>query len=278
MSWRYLARAYLDLQHLRIACEARIRKMRERDVPEKILAIMENYYQTLRREERQLLKEITRDLKEHPLWKWCSNVKGLGPVACLIFLGFISASKADTAGKAKAYFGLIPGAELRSGQKARINPEGKGRIWLLTRNVIMRRDDYYYPLYQQKKQYYMETERKVFLNGEWITWPPFKEILEDPSNCPRYEECTKRLVEKAKRVGRKPKKPPCRGHLDAMAKRWLSGILVSNAAELMRRAEGLPVDNYLRHRGYIKPKPVSEPINAENKIKSELNSIENHRR
>jgi len=257
--WRYLARAYLDLQHLRIACEARIRKMREQNVPEKILAIMENYHQTLRREEKKLLNEITLDLKQHPLWKWCSNVKGLGPVACLIFLGFIDASRADTAGKAKAYFGLIPGAELRSGKRARINPEGKGRIWLLTRNVIMRRDDYYYPKYQEKKNYYLNNARKVFLKGEWVTWPPFKEILEDPSKCPRYEECIERLVGKAKRVGRKPKKPPCRGHLDAMAKRWLAGLLVSHATEIMREAEGLPTDNFKAHHDYIKPKSISEP-------------------
>jgi len=264
--WRYLARAYLDLQHLRIACEARIRRMREQKVPENILEIMENYSQALRREERRLLNEITHDLKDHPLWRWCSNVKGLGPVACLTFLGFIDPVKADTAGKAKAYLGLIPGAELRSGRKAKMNPEGKGRIWLLTRNVIMNRDDYYYPLYQKKKQYYMETARKVFQDGEWITWPPFREILEDPSKCPRYQECVKRLVDKARRLRRKPKKPPCRAHLDAMAKRWLAGLLVSHATEIMREAHGLPTENFKAHHDYIRPKPIDEPVKIENHL------------
>jgi len=40
-----------------------------------------------------------------------------------------------------------------------------------------------------------------------------------------------------------PKKPPCRGHLDAMAKRWLAGLLVSHATEIMREALGLPTEN-----------------------------------
>ena len=43
-----LARAYLDLQHLKITCEARLRRIREQKVLENILAMMERYYQALR--------------------------------------------------------------------------------------------------------------------------------------------------------------------------------------------------------------------------------------
>jgi len=119
----------------------------------------------------------------------------------------------------------------------------------------MARDDYYVPLYRKKKAYYMETERKVFLNGKWVTWPPFKEIIENPTKCPLYKDCLKRLTGKAERLGRKPKKPPCKLHCDQMAKRYLMGLLVSHATELMRQAEGLDVSNFKRHHGYIPPKP-----------------------
>ena len=118
----------------------------------------------------------------------------------------------------------------------------------------MQRDDYYYPIYQRKKEYYLNNEREVFMDGKWVKWPPFKEIIEDPTKCPRYEECMQRIIAKAKRLGRKPKKPPCKLHLDNMAKRFLMGILVSHAAQLMREAEGLSVENFLAHRNYIPPK------------------------
>jgi len=127
-AWRYLARAYLDLQHLRMACWARMRKMSEAgNVPEDVMKIMSSYYKMLLTEEKALLRKISKRLKEHPLWSWCNRVKGMGAVACLTFLGFIDPFKADTAGKAKAYFGIIPGRELRSGKRANMNPEAKGR-------------------------------------------------------------------------------------------------------------------------------------------------------
>jgi len=253
MMWSYLARAYLDLQHLRMACEARLRKL-YKDAPEAVKTIMQDYHLALKNEEKELLARITEQLKEHPLWQWCERVKGMGSVACMTFLGFINPFVADTAGKAKAYLGLVPGKGLKSGKQPRINPEAKGRIWLITRNVIMARDDYYYKLYQSKKQYYMETSRKVFLDGKWVEWPPFKEIITVPEKCPRYEECLKRLMGKAERMKRKPKKLPCKKHVDSMAKRWLMGLLVSHATELMRRAECLSVDNFKAHKNYIPPK------------------------
>jgi len=82
----------------------------------------------------------------------------------------------------------------------------------------MSRDPYYYELYKAKKEYYMENPREVFTDGKWVTWPPFKEIIADPTKCPKYEECLRRLKGKARRLGRKPKRPPCRLHCDQMAK------------------------------------------------------------
>jgi len=71
---------------------------------------------------------VAEQLREHPLWSWCERVKGMGPVACLTFLGFIDPFVADTAGKAKSYFGLRPGARMRRGEGLRVNLETKGRV------------------------------------------------------------------------------------------------------------------------------------------------------
>jgi hypothetical protein len=92
-----------------------------------------------------------------------------------------------------------------------------------------------------------------------VEWPPFKEILADPTKCPKHSECMKRLVGQEARLGRKPKSPPCRLHLDNLAKRFLMGILVSHAAEIMRESLGLDTSNYKAHRGYIPPKPADFP-------------------
>jgi len=91
--WSYLSRAYLDLQQLRIACQARLRKMREQGVPEEVCTLMEDYYLTLKEEEKTLLARITERLKGHPLYEWASIVKGMGPVAALVYLGFLDAHK-----------------------------------------------------------------------------------------------------------------------------------------------------------------------------------------
>lgn len=237
-----LARSYLDLQHLRIAVEHRIRKIKESgfDLEENkpILEVLEVLARELRLEEKRVLEEAKRFIRDHPIWSYCQRVKGMGDVAALTFLGFIDPYVADTAGKARAYFGLVPEAELRSGSKARFNPEGKGRVWLVVRNVIMQRDPYYYPLYQKKKAYYMERM------GAYIN---------NPQLCPNYEECKRRIMSKARRLGRPPKKFPCKAHIDNKAKRWLAGLIVSHATQILREAEGLDVSNFKKHRGYIPP-------------------------
>jgi len=239
-----------------MACEARIRMFPE-DTPEDVLRLIRRYHSSLYDAEKWFLREVSEMLKLHPLWRWCEAVKGLGPVAALTFLSFIDPEKADTAGKVKAYAGMVPGKARRSGQRVNVNFEFKGRVWLITRNVIMHRDPYYYPLYMQKKQYYLENSRRVWdeKRQEWVEWPPFKVILENPLACPKYEECVKRLRGRAERLGRPPKKPPCKLHLDSTAKRWLAGLLLSHAAQLIREAEGLPIDNFLKHKDYIPPKP-----------------------
>ena len=252
--WRYLARCYLDIQQLRMACEARLRRL-PGGCPEEIKLIIERHYDALKREEKSLLKSIEHEIKNHPLWEWCKRVKGLGPVACLMFLGYINPYIASTAGKARAYFGVIPGAELKSGRKGNINPEAKGRLWLITRNVIMAKDEYYYPIYLKKREYYMENGRESFVDGKWIKWPPFKEILEDPTKCPLYDQCMRKLKSKAERLGRETKKPPCKLHLNRMSMRYLMSLLLSHATQLLREALGLDVNAFKQHRNYIPPKP-----------------------
>jgi tetratricopeptide (TPR) repeat protein len=256
-AWFYLARCYLDLQQLRQAVQHRLRRLRaDPDAPKEIVSLLESHYSAIREDERNYRMGIRKLVEGDPLYEWCKNVRGMKAIAALLFLGFIDPYKAVTAGKAKAYTGAIPGSKLRRGERGKVNPELKGRLWFITNCVIMKRDPYYYPLYLRKKQYYLENPRRSFVDGRWIDWPPMKEIIADPKKCPVYEECRRRLEEKARRLGRKPKENPCMAHVDGMARKWLMGLLVSHAAELMRESLGLDTSAFKAHHNYIPPKPI----------------------
>jgi len=148
--------------------------------------------------------------------------------------GKINPYKAQTVGQAKAFFGVAPGLGLRSGKRAGFDPAAKGRGWLIVRGVIMA--DYY-------------------LNVRGM-----KRFIDDPTLCPDYESCGKRLRAKAKRLERAVKKPPCKAHIDNLAKRFLIGIVLGNALEIMRVHEGLPVDNIRAHHNYIPPKSYPDEV------------------
>lgn len=146
---KFLARTYLDVQHLRVAIDLRMQKAQqvtsETDELERLISQFKGM-------EKGILKQIVEKNKNSELYAWCKATKGLGDVAFTTFLGFIDPQYATTVGKIYAWLGLVPKAQLANkGQK--FNHEIKGRIWLLARNVIMAKDPYYYPLYKQKKEY-----------------------------------------------------------------------------------------------------------------------------
>jgi hypothetical protein len=245
--WGLLGRTYLDLVKDKVRFQARLRYMEEGTEPYRIMAENFSKFKTLL---NRFLRDLKPGLREHPLWEWCQATKGLKYVGALTFISYIrthvhgkdgSYREIDTAGKVKAYFGLIPGVRLRSGERVKINVEAKGRLLgVIVPNVIRARDPYYKGIYNMKKQYLLDRE--------------FNKYIEDPSLCPRYEECRRRLMEKAARLGRKPKKSPCKGHVDSMAKRFLGEILVSHAGQLIREGMGLSVGHFKSHRDYLPPK------------------------
>jgi len=69
----------------------------------------------------------------------------------------------------------------------------------------------------------------------------YSAALKDHRLCPRWRECEQRLKKRAQRLGRKMKKPPCRAHIDAMAKRYVAKEFVKDLWVNWRRIEGLPV-------------------------------------
>ncbi len=247
-----MGRNFLGFQHMRMAAGARVRRFRGEDQNKELIKIQLDYIKTLTKDEKLLLKDIVSLAEDHQLWKWCQSVKGLGPMACATFLSYINPYKmvctkgpmkgqiTYTAGHAKAYMGLIPDATLTSGEKAKFNPQARGRMYIVTTNVIRAKDPVYSQLYYTKKGHYEQ------LMGTY---------LEDPTQCPYYSECMKKLKARAAKDNRDVKKPSCKAHIDNKAKRWLSGILVGHAAEIICREEGLDTSAFKAHHNYIPPPP-----------------------
>lgn len=251
-----IARNYVDSQHSRISAEHRLRRMRDLniEVEDPLYEAQMRQFQRTKSVEISNLDDAKLMLSGHPLWEYCEIVKGWGPVACMTWMGYIDPFKAHTAGRVKKYLGIIPESGLKKGQTAGYNLEAKGRTYIVMNNTILQKDPHYYDLYIKKKTYYAETERDI----DGVVWPPFNDIIDSPEICPNYPKCAKKLISKAEREGRKPKKPSCRAHLNNMARRWLWGLLASNAAEIMRVALNLPVDNYKAHDGYLGPKLIKD--------------------
>ena len=239
------ARNYLQLQKLRMATDARLRKHRDDGAESEIMTVLIDYRKSLWASEKAALKQAHGILKDLRLWDWCERTKGLGPVGALCLLGFINPYRATSVGRAKSYAGLVPDKRLESGKVGGFNPLAKARILQAAEGVVKAKDPYYYPLFLTKKKYYL-VERGYLA---YIT---------DPTLCPKYDDCAKRLKAAAVREDRPVKKPPCRGHVNSMAIRWLAEIILSHGLQSMREEEKMDTSMFSTHRGYIPPKATKE--------------------
>lgn len=238
---RMMGRNYLGFQKQRVAAGARIRRFRDEDQSKEIISLQLMHLRELTRSEKMILKDITKLAGEHKLHRWCMANNGLGPMAEATFLSYIDPYKADKMSNVKSYFGLYPNAIKKAGKKTKFNPQARGRMHVVVGNIVRQGDSYYADLYYQRKALY---ESRM---GEYI---------EDPTKCPKYKECLKKLKDAAERDDdREPKRPACKGHIDSMAKRWLATILVVHALMIMREQEGLDNSNFYAHDGFIPYNP-----------------------
>lgn len=210
---RALAKTYVALQRLRQSVESRLRAGAVEDAW--IRGLLGDLARVLREEERGILEEVRKRYCGTPLFRWCERVRGMGEGAALFFLGFVN-PYVSSAGKVKSYLGFVPGKRRKRGEVGGYSPVAKSKLWLVARNVVMRRDEYYFPLFSAKKQYYLER-----------------------GCCSQHE----------------PGRPGYRAHAHAMAMRFLAGMLASHAWELYRESLGLDARAAKEHRPYVPPKP-----------------------
>jgi len=111
---------------------------------------------SIMRQREELINEVYEHIVRHPVTWWVERVKGLGRHDAILFLGMIDPHIATSAGKACAYWNLAgPESKLKSGQKAKGAPILRGEAFFMAQRVWMRNDEYYKPLAEAKKEYYL---------------------------------------------------------------------------------------------------------------------------
>ena len=265
-----------DVQDVRIRTAHRLRGL-----PKEVYGV---YPRSLLDIEKQLTKQLNTLLKQVPVWNyWLKDVKGVGPrlagaILSRIAVKYQVVEKLDNVTEIQRRFAvkfqnkpgyLIPvyrgiqafpnvsklwaycglhvedgvAPRRRRGERVDWNPTLKmlllGR--LATSFIRTARGEKYEQIYRKQKSYYMSPEK-------------YGPALQDPRKCPRYEECIKRLRQAAKRLGRMEKHPPCRAHIDAMARRYMIKEFVKDLWIEWRKAENLPIfPPYWEARKELKP-------------------------
>ncbi len=222
---------------------------------------MRAFNEIIRRQEKEeiiIKKEAIEIIKDHPIWLWIQNTRGLSEVAALTYMGYIHPLKATSIGKMWAYCGLVPGKSLKRGERGNFNPQVKARMWLQAKNVIMAKDPYYYPMYvAYKERKTKEEEEKAMGQSE-----PF-DLAKN-----HMAERTMSQSSIAKTRSEPFRRAKTKMHINNMAIRWLAKLLMAHAWEFIRAQAGQPI-NY--HHDHIPPKP----IDAENQ-RSQLQKFLNH--
>lgn len=176
----------------------------------------------LHKQERDLLDQSVELFGDSELWKWCNEVKGLGPVAGMTFVGYINPRSYPTINTVWSQLGLTPTSKLTKGQQAKFNPLLKGRfLGVIGQNVIRSSDPYYSAVYRIKKEYYGQR-------------PDLLDRLEN-----------------------KPK--GWKAYINRMAVRVLTKLLVSHAYDVLKYDMGVTDKIVIDHRNNIPLKP-SDPM------------------
>ena len=183
--------------------------------------IMQDHAKALYKQEQALLTDAVSVAKGSDLHDLCLRVKGWGAVATLTLMGYINPTTMTSPAKMWSNFGLTPSSRMRKGVQANYNPKIKGRLWMITRNVIMAKDPYYTFFYYCKKDYYSKRPDLLQLKKE------------------------------------KPK--GWKAKINAMAYRVMMKIMLSNAWEIIYEnyngSKWSDNPDYHPHRNYIPPKP-----------------------
>ena len=159
---RIFVESFYDMQKLRIAVENRIRSYTSAGLIEYINP--ELAMANLKGAEKELEKEITTLIKQHPLWKtFFVDVKGIGPIMAAGLIAWRDdISKARTVSAFWKYHGLSPTqGKRKKGEKLDYNPKAKTHAWKCGMQLLRAKGAYSHVYYDSKAKYEQREDIKA---------------------------------------------------------------------------------------------------------------------
>jgi hypothetical protein len=220
-----LSRQYQSMQRERVALQASLRtRPIENPRAQGILNMMAAL-------EDEIVRFMDDEAKGEPIYPWLSSIKGVGPRIGGMLIGLIDIERCPTVSSLWRFAGqaVIDGkAERRTrGEKLHYCAALKKTCYLLSRGLIMARNETYEPIYRAAKERYQRDR------SEWL-----------------FDEKGK------ERKGGKL-------HVDLAAKRVMVKIFLQHLWLTWRELEGLPVSlpyahAHAGHVDLIPPPPMPE--------------------
>ena len=230
---RELVEIYYDCQAFRIAAFNRLRTVGivEGVHPERLLQL-----------EKEIRDYIEKTISGIPIYEnFLKQVKGIGPILAGALLAYLDPAKAEHASSFWRYMGfhVVDGKAPRfeKGKKAGYSKRLHVLGWKIGDSFIKQRTPKYREIYDLAKN--RENEKLGFpvdFNGN-------PGPIATPEKCKFYQECKKIQEAKAKRLGRKPKPPPCAKHIHFRALRKAIKQFLADLWVEWRTLMGLPVSD-----------------------------------
>lgn len=212
---KFLIERYYQIQEHRIALGNQLRALEESEQEYKMI---EWYFDQFHTIEKQIVKDVKKALKDHVMWKWLEDVKGIGPILAGGLLSTIEIEKADHASSVWKYAGLSVNPETgrgerrKKGEKISWNPFLKTVTWKIGESFVKVKGEYR-QIYDTSKEFYQKK------------FP--EEVKEKDSKRVLYTK----------------------GHIHAMSKRRSVKLFLSHFWAEWRKREGLEVSVPFAHRG-----------------------------
>lgn len=219
---RWQVDLYYQLQKIRIALGNRVDAI-VRGADEGDAELLRRWYNSFVQLEEQVEAEIRKTASTHPVYKWLTSIKGVGPTLAAKLIALVgpdeAMAKRDTPSKLWAFAGLAPGQRLVKGQKASYNRRLKSLLYVIGTSILKARgpvSQYYYAAkerYQAQRPDWtpshchlaaMRKMSKVLLACLWEVW---RESIGEPTRALYVVEKLghKHVIRPDDLVGREPK-------------------------------------------------------------------------
>jgi hypothetical protein len=145
---RALVEDYYDIQDMRIEADGQIRAHKQGMSEQDAEVVKEMVSKRLHNIEDDIKKYITKVMKDDPVYKYLSGIKGIGPLLAAGLLAWIEdIEKFETISKLWAYSGLTVSEDGRArkrkkGEKLNWNPRMKTLAWKIGESFVKTKGGY----------------------------------------------------------------------------------------------------------------------------------------